>query len=125
MLAFSYGKHDVIARVADGYVEHIGFRIFPEQMRAGAINPLIADFVERYWLSLTLPMERQKSVAQQMKEDRFTFHAGDVGSIGILQQNPAMDVACSVTDNSVALIWGDMAQPVCHITFPVNHELIL
>ena len=120
-----HGSREIAVRVSDGCVEHIGFRIFPEQLRSGVVNPLIADFVERYWLSLTLPLKRQKSVRQQLSEDRFVFQTGDIGSIDVIQQDPAIPFSCHIGDNLVTMLWGSKEQPVCHIVFPVNHELIL
>ncbi len=120
-----HGKRDITVRVADGCVEHIGFSIFPQQLRSSIINPQIADFVERYWLSLTLPLDRPKSVIQQLIEDRFTFHRGGVESIGVIQQDTTIMFSCQVDPDLVTMIWGEKSQPVCHITFPVDHELIL
>lgn len=119
-----YGKHYITVRTSDECVEHIGFRIFPQQQRLG-INPFIADFVERYWLSLTLPLKRQKSVRQQMLEDRFVFQTGSVESVGVIQQDTTMLFSCHVTPDLVTLIWGSKEKPVCCITFPVDHELIM
>lgn len=120
-----HGSRDVAVRVSGGCVEHIGFRIFPEQLRSGMINPLIADFVERYWLSLTLPLDRQKSVRQQLKEDRFVFQTGSVESVAVIQQDTTMEMSCQLTPELVTLTWGRQGKTVCCITFPVDHELIL
>lgn len=120
-----YRNHDITVRTSDECVEHIGFYIFPQRLRFGIINPFIADFVERYWLSLTLPLKRQKTVKQQMLEDRFVFQTGSVESIGIIQQDTTMLFSCHVATNLVTMIWGSKEKPVCCITFPVNHELIL
>lgn len=122
---FTSSGRDIAIRVADGCVEHIGFRIFPEQLRAVIISPLIADFVERYWLSLTLPLNRQKSVRQQLTEDRFTFHAGNIESIDIIQQDTTLRFSCRMTPETVTMVWDREEKPLCSIMFPVNHELIL
>jgi len=120
------GKHDIAVRVVDGCVEHIGFRIFPEQLRSGVINPQIADFVERYWLRLMLPLKREKSVNQELKEDRFVFMNGSVESIDAIQRDTTLPVSCSVTTELVTIAWGSTVEtPLCRIAFPVNYELIL
>jgi len=121
-----YGKRDVAVRVSDGCVDHIGFRIFSGRLRSEVINPHIADFVERYWLRLTLPLKREKSVNQQLTEDRFVFLTGDVESIDAIQRDTTLAVSCSVTPELVTVAWGSIEEkPLCCITFPVNHELIL
>lgn len=123
--AVKSGNRDITVRVSDGCVEHIGYTIFQEGIRSGAVNSSIADFVERYWLSLTMPLKRQKSVKQQMLEDRFVFQAGGIETIDEIQQNPAMPFACHSTQNTVTMVWGDANNPVCQISFPVDHELLL
>lgn len=123
--AIATGARDIAVRVEDGCVEHIGYRIFSVDARSGGINPAIADFVERYWLSLTLPLQRQKSVKQQMLEDRFVFNKGSIASIDNIQHNPTMPFSCHSTKNKVTMVWGDEKSPVCQISFPVDHELIL
>lgn len=125
VLTLSHGKRAVTARVADGRVEHIGYRIFPDEVRARLLNPLVADFVERYWLTLTLPLQRQKSVAQQLLEDRFTFTAGSPLSVDRIQSDTALVFSCEISPAIVSMTWGNKEKPVCAITFPVNHELIL
>lgn len=124
-LTVSHANRDVAIRVAGDCVEHIGYRIFPDQMRGTMVNPLIADFVERYWLSLTLPLERLKSVAQQMKEDRFMFHVGGIESVDAIQRDPALSFACQATPTLVTMAWNSGEEQICCITFPVDHELIL
>lgn len=121
-----YGKRDIVVRVSDGCVQHIGFRIFPEQLRSRVINQAIADFVERYWLRLTLPLKREKSFEQQLTEDRFVFLTGNTASIDAIQGDTTLVVSCSVTPELVTMAWGRIeGAPRCCITFPVNHELIL
>lgn len=125
LLLTNRGNLEVAARVADGCVEHIGYRLFPEEQRGAIMHPLVADFVERYWLWLTLPVERQKSVAQQMKEDNFRFLAGNVESVGKIQQDSTLLINCYATDKEMTVAWGDENNPKCCISFPINHELIL
>lgn len=124
-LTVSHANRDVAIRVAGDCVEHIGFRIFPEPIREAMVNPFIANFVERYWLSLTLPLERQKSVAQQLKEDRFMFHVGGVGSIDAIQRDSALSFSCQATPTIVDMAWNKGGKQICRISFPVDYELIL
>lgn len=125
VFTIEHGDHNITIRIADNCVEHIGFSIFTDNLRTEVINPIIADFVERYWLSLTLPLKRQKSVRQQMAEDRFVFHNGGVESIGTIQNDSLLPFSCQTNPNIVTLTWGTDEYPVCRISFPVNHELIL
>lgn len=119
-----FGSREITVRTAGGCVEHIGFSIFTPQMRQG-LDSRIADFVERYWLSLTLPLEKQKSVATQMSEDRFVFETGNPGSIGLVQKDPTLRFSFSSSPKEIKMSWNNDRGPVCAISFPVNHELIL
>ena len=120
-----YGARGVLARVRAGVVEHIGYEIFSADIRKSQIDGSVADFVERYWLSLTLPIKRQRTVSQQLKEDRFVFVKGSVESIDDIQRRQATDFSCNATEKSVDMIWSSGDETLCHISFPVNHELIL
>lgn len=120
-----YGKRDVIIRTSETCVEHIGYRIFPSSLRDRALNPLIADFIERYWLSQTLPLEHEKSVRQQLTEDRFVFEAGSIRSIDAIQKDSTISFSFESTPARFTATWGEPQNPLCRISFPINHELIL
>lgn len=124
VLTVGRGGRDIVIRITDGCVEHIGFNLFGRQRPQG-IDQRVADFVERYWLSLTLPMKRLRTVRQEMAEERFVFKTGGLESVGAIQRNPSLPFSCEATENLVTITWGDDRRPVCRITFPVNHELIL
>lgn len=115
---------EVSVRVAGGCVEHAGYRIFTPAQRE-SVGRSIADFVERYWLSLDLPLRRGKSPAQQMKEDRFTFRTGSPSSVDAIMRDPDLPFGCTLGPKQVSMEWGDPGHPVCAVVFPVDHELIL
>ncbi len=119
------GVRDITVRITDGCVEHIGYRIFPDDVRDRFIPPQIADFIERYWLSLSLPMKRLKSVSQQMLEDRFVFSKGGLSTLERLQRDSLLSFSCEIGQGNITVTWGEDPRPVCRITFPKDHELIL
>lgn len=121
----SKNGRDINIRVAEGEVKHIGYRLFPEDFRGLAVNPVIADFVERYWLEQSLSINNEKSALQQMREDRFQFYNGSLASVDRIQKDLGQGFSCNLSNNIVFMEWGDMSRPVCKICFPVNHELIL
>ncbi len=116
---------EITVRIANGEVEHIGYRLFPHGLRDVAVNEAIADFAERYWMELSMPADRKKSVSQKMIEDRFAFVAGGIASVDRIQKNYGCDFSCNVSETLVTMTWGDNSGPFCKIQFPVNHELIL
>lgn len=119
------GDRDLTIRIADDCVEHIGYRIFPDEFRSSVIPPHIADFIERYWLSLTLPLERNKPVSQQLKEDKFIFRKGDINTVGLLQRDSMLSISCTMDHSGVVVTWEKEDRPVCEIIFPKDHEMIL
>ena len=121
----TWNGREITVRIADGEVEHIGYRLFPNGLRGVAVNEGIADFVERYWMELSMPADRQKTVSQQMLEDKFAFVAGGLDLIDRIQKNHDCDFSCNVSETLVLMAWGDKFHPFCKIQFPVNHELIL
>lgn len=119
-----YRDRDVVYRIENDEVSHIGYKIFSDSLHSH-IPQVTRDFVERYWLELTLPLERQKSVATQMAEDGFRFINGNLGSIDIIQSQPGLALSTNITPHRASMQWGDSEAPICSIEFPINQELIL
>lgn len=125
VVTFRFQDRDVTLRKADNCVDHIGYRIFPHDARSASIHPLVADFVERYWLQLTLPGKRQRSVKRQMAEDEFRFLIGDLQSISRIQRDTTLTLTSFITESIATITWTKNHKTVCAISFPINHELIL
>lgn len=119
-----YKNRDVAYRIENDEIGHIGYRIFTDSLH-GHIPQVTRDFVERYWLELTLPMERLKTVETQMAEDGFRFVHGNLGSIDAIQSQPSLTLSACITPHRASMLWGDPEAPVCTIEFPINQELIL
>lgn len=124
LYVIKYSNKDVAYRIENDEVSHIGYRIFTDSLHRH-IPRLTRDFVERYWLELTLPLERLKTVETQMAEDGFRFIQGSLSSIDIIQSRQDPALSANITPHKVSMQWGETEAPICAIEFPVNYELIL
>lgn len=115
---------EVNVRIADGVVEHIGYRLFDIGQKKHLSIPL-TDFLERYWLSLTLPMEELRSADARMREDHFYFITGNVSSVDRIQRDSLLMLNFTPTDKMIDVEWSDASGDICHLVVPVSHELIM
>lgn len=115
---------EVNVRIADGVVEHIGYRLFDIGQKKHLSIPL-TDFLERYWLSLTLPMEELRSADARMREDHFYFITGNVSSVDRIQRDSLLMLNFTPTDKMIDVVWEDSTGEICHLVAPVGHELIM
>lgn len=115
---------EVNVRIAGGVVEHIGYRLFNPGQKDFLSVPL-TDFLERYWLSLTVPMEELRAADARMREDHFYFINGSVASVDRIQRDSLLMLNFTPTDKMLDVEWSAASGPVCHVVVPVNHELIL
>ena len=121
-----YKEQPLTVRVKNKEVIHIGYAIFTPAQRLGMDNHVVADFVERYWLSLSLPLKREKSVLAQMVEDRFTVEVGGNSCYTRIIADTTLTVVCNMEmERRYTVEWRKGEHVVCRLVFPVNHELIL
>ncbi|MDE6692390.1 MAG: hypothetical protein K2K05_03300 [Muribaculaceae bacterium] len=113
----------VNVRIADGEVQHIGYQLFDPSLK-NRLNRSLTDYVERYWLSLTLPMDPLRSADARMREDHFYFIAGNVASVDRVQRDTTLMVNFSHTDKMLDIEWAGETGEICHVVSPVTHELI-
>lgn len=116
--------HEVNVRISGDEVEHIGYRLFEPGQKRSLGFPL-TDFLERYWLSLTLPIDELRAADARMREDHFYFITGDVSSVDRLQRDPMLMVNFTPTEKMLDVEWSGVSGEICHVVAPVGHELIL
>ena len=129
--SFSDGEHiitgpdgrKVTVRTADGEVRHIGYQLFDPSLKS-RLNRSLTDYVERYWLSLTLPVDPLKSADERMREDHFYFITGNVASVDRVQRDTTLMVNFTPTDKMLDIEWCGEKGEICHVVAPVAHELI-
>lgn len=102
-------------------VEHIGATLFHE----GIIqrSPLIYDFLERYYLSICLPLERIKSIGQQIQEDDIVIETGNLNMFPNLRKINKV-VTENLSGKRCRVLWQQEDTVVCSLSFPMKYQLI-
>ena len=76
-----YKKRPLSVTVDGGRVSHIGYLLFSEEQRQLLQVPAVYNFLERYVLSIDLPLKREKSVEKQLAEDNINFTVGEMSDL--------------------------------------------
>lgn len=119
-----FRKRPLTVAVMQQEVTHIGYRFFTAAQRAD-LGTAVPDFIERYWLSLDLPLKRVKSVDTQLREDHFDFVVGSPQSIDRLQSDTTLSLFVeNVNRTHYIFEWKDEKGTVCKLQFPVDAELL-
>lgn len=121
----SYGGLPLTVVVNEREVCHIGYSVFtPIQRCAFPAEPL--NFIERYSLSLSLPMKRLKTVARQMEEDDVLFNKASFSWLPTAINDTTYDFSLR-NDMSKTYIatWSKTGKIACQASFPVSYKLLL
>ena len=110
----------IVVRVADGTVNHIGIRLFSEEMRSLEKSPIL-DFLERYFLQLSYP-PKSVTAANMVRDDQFRFLQGSLASVSTLQ--PTDGFSYSFDQNQYVAVWTRNGAALLEVSFPVEYELI-
>ena len=109
--------------VNDGEVEHIGYAIFPEEMREGAPSP-VYNFLERYALQASLPLKRNKTIERQMYEDEVTFTKGNMATLSTLWGKENLEFSLENVQRRICrATWIQDGNVLCSVSFPVSYNL--
>lgn len=105
-------------------ITHIGYTLFTHQQR-NTIGDALCNFVERFLLSTDLPLKRQKSVEQEMQEEKIAFRTGDLSTLKSLVGDTLSQVSSRVYKGKAHIIkWTKDGKTICEMGFPINHELM-
>lgn len=120
LLKFNGKPLTVIVR--DSVVEHIGYRVFREEMRTATPSP-VYNFLERYSLELDVPYHREKPIFKQIEEDEIVFLKGSMGELCDMYDIP--DVKISRYDvKSWSVVWQKRGKVVCEVHFKNHYDLL-
>jgi hypothetical protein len=116
---FSNYSRPVVVKIANGWITHVGYRLFPSEMKTSRILPLL-EFLERYFLQLHYPANR--TIPQMLRDDRVKFEKGHVSDIEYIKENDGFSIANS--DRRYVASWynGDNAYLI--VSFPMEYELL-
>lgn len=110
----------VVIRVKDNVVEHVGFRLFPDDIRNIDKSPVF-DFLERYFLQLTYPPVVKTSLMMQ-RDDHFRFEKGSLATLSQLQPNDGFSY--NYDRYRYVASWSRQGRPFLTVSFPVEYELM-
>ena len=109
----------VVVRVNDSTVEHVGFRLFPEDIRNIDKSPVF-DFLERYFLQLTYPPV-VKTSSMMLRDDQFKFVKGSLAMVRQIQ--PTDGFSYNYDRYRYVATWSREGKTLLAVSFPVEYEL--
>lgn len=119
----TYKDKPLCVIVKNKEVEHIGYAIFPKEMREGAPSP-VYNFLERYALQASLPLKRSKTVVRQMYEDEVTFTKGNIATLLTLWGKKNVEFSLENLQHRICrAIWNQGGETLCSVSFPVSYNL--
>lgn len=124
--ALTYNGIPITVEKQNGMVQNIGYSIFPPRQRQ-QVGIARSRFVERFTLYADLPLKREKSVEQEMQEERIIFQKGNFNT---LKSIATTDTACTIEYSLVnsryhRMKWSKGTTLICDFAFMANHELLL
>lgn len=116
----SYRGKPLTVIIADGEVQHIGYRLFNAEERRKMPSP-VYNFIERYALALDLPLKREKTDTRQIAEDHISFSTGTFSSLFGTKQ----DLAIEMHDGrDYTVSWKEQGKTSCCMNFPADYTLL-
>lgn len=120
-----YKKRPLSVTVDGGRVSHIGYLLFSEEQRQLLQVPAVYNFLERYVLSIDLPLKREKSVEKQLAEDNINFTVGEMSDlrkqVGDTTLNLTID---NLSDRRYKVSWYRGDKLTCSVDFPISYDLL-
>ena len=118
---YKWNDQTVVVRVNQwDEVEHIGFRLFSEQVRAEQ-NTFITDFLERYFLELAIA--GRKEAESQMQIDHFVFETGGFDDFLTLNGTEDVDITYLVF-RGYRVAWLADDKEIISISFPMDYQMM-
>lgn len=109
--------------INEGEVEHIGYAIFPAEMRKANPSP-VYNFLERYALQASLPLRRTKTVDRQLYEDDVTFTVGSISILPTLWGKDNVEFSLENLQQRICkATWSQNGKVICSVCFPVSYNL--
>lgn len=122
---FAYKKRIMNVVVEQGVVTHIGYLLFSESQRELMPTQTVFNFLERYALSIDLPLKREKNVEKQLAEDNISFTVGEMSDLTKLAKDTTLSITVdNLADKHYKVSWHKGEKTVCSINFPVSYDLL-
>lgn len=124
--SLTYKNTPITVEKQNGVVQNIGYSIFTPSQRQ-QVGIARGRFVERFSLYADLSLSREKSVEQEMQEERIKFQKGSFNTLkSIASKDTAYAIEYSLVNTLYHRVkWSKGATVVCDFAFMANHELLL
>lgn len=120
---FTYNNRPLVIYVNNHMIEHIGFSLFTDSIRYAISNPAI-NFIERYSLELSLPIDTVWSKKTRMEIDKVKFRKGNLDFFRNIPNDTLFYFQMSLKDRKYILKWSQGKKVCCELEFPMHYDLI-
>lgn len=120
----SYDSRAVTVIVSQDEVVHIGFSLFTPTQRKALHSP-VCNFLERYALEITLPMQQERSISRKLNEDGIFFRNGSFETLKLLQNDTTYQIGLEILNNKrYTISWSKDDEEKLAINFPIEYDLL-
>lgn len=120
-----YNNRAITIIVNQGKISHIGYSVFTPELRRAIPYP-VCDFLERYALEISLPLERERSVARQLEDDGILFRGGSFDFFKRLESDTTYNVYVeNINGKRYSVIWQKDGKESFSVNFPIEYDLIV
>lgn len=121
----AYGKPIMVEYDDQHVVKQIGIQLFAPQMKQEA-NPIVYNFVERYFLEIYRWKNKPTSLEQKIHDDKVYFTKGTVKDCAKITNQSLFSIN-RVEDKYYEVSWQKSAgsAPFLSLAFPIQYELLL
>ncbi len=116
----SANQHRYVIHQTDSIVDHVGIRLFPDEMKRVA-KAAVLPFLERYFLQLRHP-SLGRTPAQMMRDDGFRFERGNMQTIEQLRDSDAFSYNFELRRYRAS--WSRNGKELLAVSFPKQYELL-
>lgn len=121
---FTYNGRPVSVEVRQGNVTHIGYSLFSKGQKDFLQSP-VCNFLERYSLEITLPMQHKKGVVNQLEEDGIFFRRGSFSLFRQIEQDTTYAVGIeNLNDKRYTVSWSKDGAEFLSINLPIEYDLL-
>ena len=119
----SYCDRPLVVCVNNHIIEHIGYSLFTDSIRC-AINSPAINFIERYSLELSLPIDTVWTRKTRMDIDNVKFRKGNIDFFKQIPNDSIYSFMTSTKDRKYILKWNKGKKVCCELEFPMHYDLI-
>ena len=121
---YSYKGQPLTVVKSGNRVRHIGYSVFTKAQRE-KVGEIRSNFIERFLLTTDLPLKREKTINEEMQEEKILFRSGNLSLLkSFVKDNSCTLEASLVKERMHTVKWSKGGKVVCEMGFPADHELM-